>query len=98
MASKKVIVTDANVLINLLLVERIDICGLLPGLDFVVPEPVRDEIHNPSLRARLSVALEQGMLVLENLSELRAIELFAELAENLGRGESACRSPDGKTG
>ena len=39
-----IIVTDANVLINLLHVARLDLCARLPGLEFVVPDHVHEEI------------------------------------------------------
>jgi predicted nucleic acid-binding protein len=90
MASKKVVVTDANVLINLLQVERIDLCARLPGLEFVVPDHVCDEIQRPALREQLLAGVDRGVLAVERLSELASLKLFAELAENLGRGESAC--------
>ena len=48
-----IIVTDANVLINLLHVARLDLCARLPTLEFVVPHHVREEITDSTQRAAL---------------------------------------------
>lgn len=52
-----IIVTDANVLINLMQVTRLDMCARLPGYEFVVPDHVREEITEPSQRSALDEAI-----------------------------------------
>jgi hypothetical protein len=39
----RIVVTDSNVLINLMHVSRLDLCGRIPGHEFVVPDHVREE-------------------------------------------------------
>ena len=53
---QRIVVSDANVLINLMHVGRLDICGRLPGFEFVVPNHVREEIMLPEQRAALDEA------------------------------------------
>jgi len=86
----RIVVTDANVLINLMHVGRLGFCGRLPGYEFVVPEHVQAEIREPTQRATLDATIARGMLHLETITDLASITVFAELAVFLGRGEAAC--------
>lgn len=43
----RVVVTDANVLINLMHVSRLGLLAKIPDHEFVVSEHVREEITNP---------------------------------------------------
>lgn len=86
----RVIVTDANVLINLMHVHRLGLLGRIPGHEFVVPDHVREEITEPGNRALLEGAFRRGILKLELLTDLDAILVFAELIQHIGRGEAAC--------
>jgi len=88
--ARLIVVTDANVIINLMHVSRLEICGRLPGHAFVVPEHVYAEITNPSQRALLDAAVEGGVFRIEALVEISALELFAELRTRVGRGEASC--------
>jgi predicted nucleic acid-binding protein len=89
-SSRKVVVTDANVLINLMHVSRLEICERLPNHEFVVPDHVREEITNPAQRSALTTALDRGNLRVEVLDDINSIALFAELRMRVGRGEAAC--------
>lgn len=86
----RVIVTDANVLINLIHVQRLDLLGGIPAHEFVVPDHVREEITVPRSRALVDEAVRRGTLRLELLADLDAISVFAELIRHIGRGEAAC--------
>lgn len=86
----RVIVTDSNVLINLMHVHRIDLLGRIPAHEFVVPDHVREEITEPNNRALLDDAIGRGALKLELLGDLDAVAVFAELIRHIGRGEAAC--------
>ncbi len=86
----RVAVTDANVLINLMHVSRLDLCANLPDLDFVVPDHVREEILVPEQREALDRAVAAGTLVIASITKPEDIALFADLTLHLGRGESAC--------
>ncbi len=86
----RTVVTDANVLINLMHVARVDLCGELPDLEFVVPDHVREEITTAESRATLDEAVANGIFEIAEITEPEDIALFADLTRRLGRGESAC--------
>lgn len=86
----RVIVTDANVLINLIHVHRLDVLGRIPGHEFVVPDHVRDELTEPGSRTLLDDAIREGKLQLEVLADLDAMRVFVDLIRHIGRGEAAC--------
>lgn len=85
-----VVVTDANVLINLIHTGRLLLLGKLPGLRFVVPDNVVAEITDQAQAARLAEALAAEVLARCALTELAELTLFAELRGVLGAGEAAC--------
>lgn len=82
--------SDANVLINLMHAGRLDLCGSLPGLEFVVPDHVREEITVPEHREALDDAVAEGLFQVAAITEPKDITLFADLTLHLGRGEAAC--------
>jgi predicted nucleic acid-binding protein len=86
----RIIVTDANVLINLLHVHRLDLLGRIPAHEFVVPDHVREELTAPGSRGRLDDAIHGGTVKLELLEGLDAISVFVDLIRHIGRGEAAC--------
>jgi predicted nucleic acid-binding protein len=94
----RIVVTDSNVLINLMHVSRLDFCGRLPGHEFVVPDHVREEINDPDQRLTLDAALNAGMLKLESITELDDLAVFADLIVHIGRGEAACIAIASKKG
>ena len=85
-----IVVADANVLINLMHVSRLDFCADLPGFRFMVPDHVSREIRRPEQQSQLDDALERGDLHPCSIDHLEDISLFAKLIERLGRGEAAC--------
>jgi predicted nucleic acid-binding protein len=87
---RRIVVIDANVLINLIHVDRLGLLAALPGHAFVVPEHVQAEVTRPELRAVLDEAVRDRWLTIEAITDLDAIGLYAELARCLGRGEAAC--------
>lgn len=46
----RVVVTDANILINLIQVECLAILGRLPGYEFVIPDEVIREVKHADQR------------------------------------------------
>lgn len=62
----RIVVTDSNVLINLMHVSRLDLLRSLPGHEFVVPDHVREEITNPDQRAALDAAIDAGRVPFES--------------------------------
>ena len=55
-APKRIVVTDTNVLINLIHVDRLSLLGALSGYDFVVPAEVESEVINPQHSAALALS------------------------------------------
>jgi predicted nucleic acid-binding protein len=88
--SETVIVTDANVLINLMHVERLNLPGTLPAFRFVAPDHVAVEITIPEQRQQLQAALTRHDLRLESLTAPRELALYAECHRLMGQGEAAC--------
>lgn len=86
----RIVVTDANVLINLMRVSRLGLLAQIPNYEFVVPDHVREEITIPEQRATLDAAVTAGWLKLEVIDDLGAITAFTELTTRIGRGEAAC--------
>ena len=85
-----VVVTDANVLINLIHTRRLAILGELPGLRFVVPDDVVAEVTDEDQRLRLTEAMAAGTLTSCSLTDIAELSVFAELRPVLGAGEAAC--------
>ena len=85
-----IVVTDANVLINLMHVARLDLCSRLPGYEFVVPDHVRAEITDAKQRLALDDAVVRSVVRIEAITDLSAVTLFIELIAHIGRGEAAC--------
>lgn len=72
MTRRRVVIADANVLINLLHVGRLDLCGAIPGFEFVVPENVQQEVSRPEHRSALEQAVQAGNLRIETVTGRRA--------------------------
>jgi predicted nucleic acid-binding protein len=94
----RIVVTDANVLINLMHVSRLGLLAKIPNHEFVVPEHVREEITIPEQRATLDAAVSEGWLKIEIIDDLEAITVFTELIAHIGRGEAACIAIAAKAG
>jgi len=88
----RVVVTDANILINLIHIDRLALLGQLTGFEFVVPPEVIQEISAPQQAVTVARALSQGFFKEEALVEIPALSLYAELVTTLGKGEAACLS------
>jgi predicted nucleic acid-binding protein len=90
MATIWVVVTDANILINLIHVRHLSLLGRLIGFSFVVPDEVVAEVLDPEQEQALREALGAGILTQESICDTAELELFATLTSSLGKGESAC--------
>jgi predicted nucleic acid-binding protein len=88
----RVVVSDANVLINLIHVDLLGLLGCLPGYEFVVPEQVVVEVTDPCQSMVLQGAISQGVLRIELMDDIEGLALFSELTQTMGRGEAACLS------
>ncbi|MFC1643211.1 hypothetical protein ACFL5O_11095 [Myxococcota bacterium] len=94
----RVVVTDSNVLINLMHVLRLGLLGRIPGHEFVVPDHVHEEIRDEGQRQRLDSAIADGWLRKESITSIDALAVFADLIQHIGRGEAACIAIAAKEG
>lgn len=86
----RVIVVDANILINFMHAGRLGSLMSLPGYDWVAPEEVVSEITDAAQRQQLVAAIASQQIRVETISEPSDLAQYAELRRVLGRGESAC--------
>lgn len=93
-----VVITDANVLINLLRIGQLPLLGKLDAYRFLVPEEVMGEITDPAQRDALAAAIDAGHLGQTVVDTIEALTLFAELRDVMGRGEAACLALAATTG
>lgn len=97
-AGIRVVVTDANVLINLIHVSRLRLLATIPDHEFIVPEHVQEELKIPHQRAILEAAIAEGWLTMATITDLAMISVFIELIGVMGRGEAACLAIAAKEG
>jgi predicted nucleic acid-binding protein len=88
----RVVVTDTNILINLIHIGRLDLLGKLPPYSFVVPEEVVKEVRESDQAQALQTAISSGLLLEVQLANPAELKVFAELIQTLGVGEAACLS------
>jgi predicted nucleic acid-binding protein len=88
-STARVVVSDANVLINFLHLDRLDLLGRIPGFEFVVIDEVTTEITQPNQRAELGRAFESGWIREERLEDPAELASFVDLTRRFGKGESA---------
>lgn len=88
-AETVVVVTDANVLINLIRIGQLPLLSQLDGYRFLVPAEVVNEITEPDQREALSWALTEGHLEQVVVDTMESLQLFAELRDVMGMGEAA---------
>lgn len=88
--SARILVVDSNIIINFLHVGRLALLAALPRYECVVPEDVVAEITNPAQRRQLDVAIADGLLRVETITDFEDLVEYAELRRTLGRGEAAC--------
>jgi predicted nucleic acid-binding protein len=85
-----IVITDANVLINLLHIGKVELLAELPGFRFKVPPEVLNELTNPQDRAQIDAVIAAKKIDEMVVSQMDALTLFAELRDLMGRGEAAC--------
>jgi predicted nucleic acid-binding protein len=88
--SPQVVVTDANVLINLMHAGRLDLLGALTAFEFVVPDHVVAEITVPVQRQALEIAFIRSSLSKQSITDPGELATYAELRRIMGSGEAAC--------
>ena len=88
-AQVRVVVTDTNILINLIHAGLLDLLAKLSPYIFVVPEEVVKEVSDPLQGQALQEALSCGVLQVVQLTETAELTIFADLVTILGTGEAA---------
>ena len=86
----KFTIVDANVLINFIHLDLLDILGKLRGYRFVIPEHVEVEITRKDQAADLKKAIQNGILEQTVITNIKEMADYAEFHKTLGQGESAC--------
>jgi predicted nucleic acid-binding protein len=87
---QRLVLVDANVLLNLAFVNRLDLLGALPELEFRSPVEVLTEIVSAREKMLVEDSRSRGDLGDIAFSEVAELALFAELRRSLGMGEAAC--------
>lgn len=85
-----VVVTDTNVIINLIHIDRLNLLSALPPFSFVVAEEVVREITDASQASIVRKAIDSGLLREVQLSGIPELGVYADLVRTLGSGEAAC--------
>lgn len=85
----RVVVTDANVVINFIHVGMLPDLPRMVNIDFLVTDEVYEEIIRPEQRQTLDAALGAGTWTRESMTDPASIALFASLAAVMGRGEAS---------
>lgn len=88
MKTPRLVLTDANVLINFAQVDRLSLLGALPDLDFCAPQEVLAEVIRE--KTRVEDALRLGHLRELLLDETGELALFVDFRRIMGMGEAAC--------
>ena len=89
MSVLRIVVTDSNVLINLMHARMLPLMGKLAGYEFVVLDEVIAEFGQPTQAAALKEALDSRYLRGMALSDFSALALYTELSRTMGQGEAA---------
>lgn len=92
MAERRLVLVDANILINLCKVNRLDLLGTLADFDFCSPPEVLAEILNEPGKSLVRDCLGDEHLRELAFSTIAELELFTELRKIMGMGEAACLS------
>jgi predicted nucleic acid-binding protein len=88
--AETVVITDANVIINLFHIGQLTLFDSLPPYRFRIPSEVLAEILDPAQQAAVRTCIEAGYLEEIVVDTMATLPLFAELRDMMGRGEAAC--------
>jgi len=90
MTTTQTVVTDANVLINFIHIQQLDLLNRLNDQGFIVPQHVIDEITWDNQAKALSLAFEEGHLHPCDLDDDETEDLYNSLRSFIEAGEAAC--------
>lgn len=81
---------DASVLINFLIIDRIDLLAALPGVEFVIPEQVAAEVNRPAQAQILQDGIQSGHVRMVGTETPAELSEMGRLRQRVGHGEAAC--------
>lgn len=81
---------DANVLLEFIRTQRLDLLGRNPDYQFIVPDTVHREIQVPAHEQRLDQAIGRNFFRRAQLVQPEALDLYQRIRKRLDKGESAC--------
>ena len=84
------VITDANILINFIKIDHLDILQKLRMYAFYIPEEVYAEISYPAQRLILDRALAEGWLSKTVITDQNELLSYARYRRQMGDGEAAC--------
>jgi predicted nucleic acid-binding protein len=87
---KRVVVTDANILINLCHAGLLVLLEQLPGYEFVIPGEVDAEVTDPEQRRMVDELFARGKVQRQSLASAGELAIYAELRTIMGSGEASC--------
>ncbi len=86
----RVVVSDANILINLCHAGLLSLLERLPGFEFVVSTEVDAEITDADQRRQVDEMFARGVVKRESLASPAELTIYAELRAIMGSGEASC--------
>lgn len=88
MNTRKVIVLDTTVLLNLGNIDRFSLLPRMADIDFVyLDEALREIVHGDAV-PRFEAACREGLIAEATLSDVAGLALFAQLRRQVGLGEA----------
>ncbi len=90
MTAAKPVVLDADVLINLIGMRKLDVLPKIRGHEFWITNHVQDEVHRKAQRIQIRKALKAGWVRELEVSNLTEIDFYTQYRLRFGKGESAC--------
>jgi len=88
--TSRLVLVDANVLLNFALIDRLDLLGALADLDFRASAEVMAEIIKQPERSRVEASIRSGHVGETSLADVAELVLFSDLRQIMGMGEAAC--------
>lgn len=86
----RVVIADANILINLCHAGLLRLLEELPGFEFVVSDEVDAEITDSDQRRQLEDLFGRGRVKRESLASTTELATYAALRAIMGSGEASC--------
>lgn len=81
---------DANVLLEFIRTDQLDLLGRNPAYQFTIPEDVYGEIEAPSQKQRLNQAIQRDYFHDVQRVQGEALRLYQDIRKRLDKGEAAC--------